>query len=69
MASGKVKWYNSRKGYGFISPDDGSKDVFVHITALSESGISYLDEGDLVTFEIIEDKGKIKATKLQKTQT
>ena len=69
MASGKVKWYNSRKGYGFISPDDGSKDVFVHITALSESGISYLDEGDLVTFEIIEDKGKTKATKLQKTQT
>ena len=69
MASGKVKWYNSRKGYGFISPDDGGKDVFVHITALSESGISYLDEGDLVTFEIIDDKGKTKATKLQKTQT
>ena len=68
MSTGKVKWYNSRKGYGFITPDDGSKDVFVHITALSESNIPYLDEGDSVSFEIVEEKGKTKAVKLQKKE-
>ena len=52
MATGKVKWFNSRKGYGFISPEDGGKDVFVHISALEQSGLNYLDEGDQVSFEM-----------------
>ena len=69
MTTGKVKWFNSRKGYGFISPNNGEKDVFVHVTALEQSGINYLDEGDSVTFEISEDKGKIKAINLKKSET
>ena len=69
MTTGKVKWFNSRKGYGFISPNDGGKDVFVHVTALEQSGINYLDEGDSVTFEISEDKGKMKAINLKKSET
>jgi len=66
MSKGKVKWFNSRKGYGFISPEDGSKDVFVHASNLEESGINYLDEGDLITFDIAEEKGKTKAINLKK---
>ena len=69
MATGKVKWFNSRKGYGFISPEDGSKDVFVHISALEQSGLNYLDEGDQVSFEISEEKGKTKAINIKKTNT
>ena len=69
MTVGKVKWFNARKGYGFISPDDGGKDVFVHVSALEQSGINYLDEGDSITFEISEDKGKTKAINLKKSET
>ena len=69
MTTGKVKWFNSRKGYGFISPEDGSKDVFVHVSALEQSGMNYLDEGDTITFEIIEDKGKTKAINLKKIES
>jgi len=68
MTVGKVKWFNARKGYGFISPDDGGKDVFVHVSALEQSGINYLDEGDSITFEISEDKGKTKAINLKKSE-
>ena len=66
---GTVKWYNARKGYGFISPDDGSNDVFVHVSDLEKSGINYLDEGDTITFEISEENGKTKATNLKKSET
>ncbi len=65
MASGTVKWYNSQKGYGFIAPDDGGKDVFVHATALEASGIRSLDDGQAVTFETKEERGKVAATNLQ----
>tara|TARA_B100000029_G_C17168568_1_gene812391 strand:+ start:473 stop:682 length:210 start_codon:yes stop_codon:yes gene_type:complete len=67
MANGKVKWFNAKKGYGFITPDDGGKDVFVHSSALEESGISDINEGDSISFEIAEDKGKTKAVNLKKT--
>lgn len=54
--SGTVKFYNAQKGYGFIKPDDGGKDVFVHVTAVEQSGISNLDEGMRISFETEPDK-------------
>ncbi len=56
MASGTVKFYNSAKGYGFIQPDDGGKDVFVHATALERAGIGNLAEGQKVSFDIEVDR-------------
>ena len=55
MSKGTVKFYNSSKGYGFIAPEDGSKDIFVHATALEASGVSNLNEGDVILFEIEDD--------------
>jgi len=66
MHSGVVKWFNATKGYGFITPDDGSKDVFVHISAVEQSGLGTLNEGDKVSFEIKEDRGKASAANLAK---
>jgi CspA family cold shock protein len=65
--SGTVKFYNSQKGFGFIKPDDGGKDVFVHVTAVERAGISNLDEGMRISFEMEPDKrGKgPKAVNLQ----
>jgi CspA family cold shock protein len=54
--SGVVKFYNAQKGYGFIQPDDGGKDVFVHVTAVEQSGISSLDEGMRISFDTEPDK-------------
>ncbi|HOP19799.1 MAG TPA: cold-shock protein [Parvularculaceae bacterium] len=65
MATGTVKWYNSQKGYGFIAPDDGGKDVFVHATALESAGIRSLSDGQSVTFEVTQDRGKSSATSLK----
>jgi len=65
MPVGKVKFFNTTKGYGFIQPDDGSKDVFVHITAVERSGMSSLQEGQKVSFEITSERGKTAATNLQ----
>jgi len=65
MPNGKVKWFNPQKGYGFIEPEDGSKDVFVHISALEAAGIGNLNEGDAVSFEVVEEKGKEKASDLK----
>ncbi|MDZ7628463.1 MAG: cold-shock protein [Parvularculaceae bacterium] len=65
MATGKVKWYNSQKGYGFIAPDDGGKDVFVHATALEAAGLRSLNDGQAVSFEITQDRGKSSATQLR----
>jgi CspA family cold shock protein len=66
MASGTVKWFNSQKGYGFIQPDDGSKDVFVHITAVERAGMSGLDEGQKLSYELEAGRdGKTSAANLQ----
>jgi CspA family cold shock protein len=56
MATGTVKWFNSQKGYGFIQPDDGGKDIFVHISAVERSGLGELAEGQKVGFELRRDK-------------
>ena len=65
MPNGKVKWFNPQKGYGFIEPEDGGKDVFVHISALEGAGIGNLNEGDSVSFEVVSEKGKEKASDLK----
>ena len=64
MAPGTVKWFNKTKGFGFIIPDDGDKDVFVHITAVAESGLNELVEGQKVSFESIEEPKGLKATNI-----
>ena len=66
MPNGKIKWFNPAKGYGFIENDSGGKDVFVHINALEASGIDTLTEGDAVSFEIGENRGKDTAINIKK---
>jgi CspA family cold shock protein len=66
MASGKVKWFNATKGFGFIQPDDGSKDVFVHISAVERAGLSGLNENDALEFDLVTEKGKTSAGNLKK---
>lgn len=65
MARGVVKWFNTQKGYGFIKPDAGGKDVFVHISACEKAGIPGLAEGQKIQFEIITDRGKQAAGNLE----
>lgn len=64
MATGKVKWYNAAKGFGFIQPDDGAGDVFVHRTALERAGFNSLDENQKISYDLTTDKGKTSATNL-----
>ena len=64
MPTGTVKWFNANKGFGFIEPDEGDSDVFVHVTAVQESGLGSLDEGDRVSFELVENRGKMAAGNL-----
>ena len=66
MATGKIKWFNPTKGYGFIENDAGGKDVFLHISALEEAGIDTLQEGEAVSFEIGENRGKENAISIKK---
>ncbi len=67
MATGTVKWFNADKGYGFIQPDDGGKDVFVHISAVEQSGLRQLQEGQKISYEVVADRrtGKSAAGNLQ----
>jgi CspA family cold shock protein len=65
MSTGTVKWFNTTKGYGFIMPQDGGKDVFVHITAVQAAGLRSLDEGQKVSFDVAMERGKAAATNLK----
>ncbi len=65
MATGTVKWFNNRKGYGFICPDEGGNDVFVHITAVQKAGLKTLKENAKVSYELMEEKGKTVAGNLK----
>ena len=67
MATGTVKWFNGQKGFGFIQPDDGGKDVFVHISAVERAGMSNLNEGQKVSFDVVADRrtGKSAADNLR----
>lgn len=65
MAQGIVKWFNPTKGYGFITPDNGGSDVFVHISAVQKAGIFQLQEGQRVSYEIATNRGKESAANLQ----
>ena len=64
MALGTVKWFNAQKGFGFIQPADGGKDVFVHISAVERAGLSALREGQKVRYEVVTDRGKQAADHL-----
>lgn len=67
MATGTVKWFNEQKGYGFIQPDDGGKDIFVHISAVQRSGLQGLSDGQKISYELQADRrtGKMAAVNLQ----
>ena len=65
MAQGKVKWFNPQKGFGFIEPQEGGNDVFVHISAVEAAGLRSLDDGQAIEYEIQEEKGKQSATNLK----
>jgi CspA family cold shock protein len=65
MATGTVKWFNPTKGYGFIQPQAGGKDVFVHISAVERAGLSTLNEGQILQYEVVSDRGKESADRLK----
>ena len=66
MYNGKIKWFNPTKGYGFIENDTGGKDIFLHVSALEHAGIDTLEEGEAVSFEIGENRGKENAINITK---
>jgi cold shock protein len=65
MTQGTVKWFNSQKGFGFIQPDDGGKDVFVHISAVERAGMNGLNDGQKVSFDVVTERGKSAAANLR----
>jgi CspA family cold shock protein len=65
MPTGTVKWFNATKGYGFIQPADGGKDVFVHVSAVQRAGLTSLNEGQHVEFELVTNRGKTSAENLK----
>ena len=66
MSNGKIKWFNPTKGYGFIENDAGGKDVFLHVSALEQAGIDTLEEGEAISFEIGENRGRENAINVTK---
>jgi len=66
MSNGKIKWFNPTKGYGFIENDAGGKDIFLHVSALEQAGIDTLDEGEAVSFEIGDNRGRENAINITK---
>ena len=66
MSNGKIKWFNPTKGYGFIENDAGGKDIFLHVSALEQSGIDVLEEGEAVSFEIGDNRGRENAINITK---
>ena len=67
MSNGKIKWFNPTKGYGFIENDAGGKDIFLHVSALEQAGIDSLEEGEAVSFEIGDNRGRENAINITKT--
>jgi len=65
MATGTVKWFNPTKGYGFIQPQEGGRDVFVHISAVERAGLSSLNEGQVLNYEVVSNRGKESAANLK----
>ena len=65
MAQGKLKWFDPKKGYGFITPDDDSKDVFLHISALEKANITQLEEKEIIKYELAEHRGKMSASNIK----
>lgn len=65
MATGKVKWFNPTKGFGFIAPDQGGSDVFIHISALERAGLRTLNEGQRISYELATEKGKTSAVNIK----
>lgn len=65
MATGTVKWFNAQKGFGFIVPDDGGKDVFVHVSAVQRAGLQTLNDGQKISYEVVMQKGKNAADNLR----
>ena len=67
MATGKVKWFDAKKGFGFITPDEGGKDAFLHVSALQAAGVQSVNDGQAVTYELTEQRGKQAASEIQLT--
>ena len=65
MAQGKLKWFDPKKGYGFITPNDDSKDVFLHISALEKANITQLEEKQIIKYELAEHRGKMSASNIE----
>jgi CspA family cold shock protein len=68
MATGTVKWFSAERGYGFITPDGGGKDVFVHVSAVEQSGLRALTEGQKVSYEVVNDRRGLKAVNLASSE-
>jgi len=64
MATGKVKWFDAKKGFGFITPDDGGKDAFLHVSALQAANIQSVNDGQAVSYELTEQRGKEAASEI-----
>lgn len=65
MATGTVKWFNNKKGYGFITPDEGGQDIFVHISAVQQAGLRSLEEGAKISYDLMSERGKTVAGNLK----